>query len=311
MPRFSIVTAALTLLPLLSTSAFGAGCHFRATLGDRQIELFGTRHVLPQLPAFEPASLLQGQDVLALEVANGDGNQPGTLSVLWNSLSLFARDLPITAAQQAKLDRLLKRHEIPKGLANRLQPLVLSILLEQKARDPLGIKAEYGAEPLLTEAARALKIPVHSLESGYELMRQIQEMPEADQLKLLLKAVNGIDDGSFVKTEAAEIDRWVRCDVNGFEQEEAEAQTTGLQTLLGNHPGGRTPKMAEHIEALSQQHPKVFAAVGALHLFGDQGLIEQFKRRGYEISDVSARPEAVQATPTSVTESAAVAGAAR
>jgi uncharacterized protein len=69
-----------------------------------------------------------------------------------------------------------------------------------------------------------------------------------------------------------------------------QAWSDGDLATLGNYEGldrmARNQGMAEAVDRLHQQGKRVFAAVGILHMTGDQGLPKRLEKLGYAVERV-------------------------
>ena len=132
--------------------------------------------------------------------------------------------------------------------------------------------------------ARAMGKPVVGLETIKEQVDAVDLIPLEDQARMLLQQVR--TKGRSGHAEQA-LERYANGDLDGLLKlmvDEGMEGPTDKALLVD-----RNVRMTERALEQMRSHG-IFIAVGAAHLPGDQGLIEQFRRRGYTVMPVLREP---------------------
>lgn len=181
-------------------------------------------------------------------------------------------------------DRLRTRYGVPRATTAQLKPWAAYVYLSQPAR-PMGEIVDAA----LIRLARQQGLPVQPLETVEQQIAAMDAVPVASQLALLAALARDHD------TAMAEIDalveRYLAQDLAGLRRLEESAAR--------DDPALRQP-MADFIEQvldrrnghmLATLRPQLdaggaFAAMGALHLGGEQGLLARLVRAGWRVRRV-------------------------
>lgn len=136
----------------------------------------------------------------------------------------------------------------------------------------------------LQSVAVKLKKKVVGLETNMEQAESVGAMPLADQAKMLL---DFIDEGEKHDAEKAKIMVYYKeQNLDGMMKIAKESETTGdvdfvMNTLIGTRNDRFIKRLLPLLESSN-----VFCAVGALHLPGEYGMIEQLRRMGYKVEPI-------------------------
>ncbi len=234
--------------------------------------LLGTMHVRDQraFGAFERATaLLQECEVLALELDLG-GPQAGRPEVPGGpalralvspgKLSRLAQAF----SKQLGVDLNSVAHWPPSLVANWLQ---LQLLEEEQ---PLAL------DEALYEAAREMGKPVIGLESLGEQLEVMQRIPPAGSLQSILGLGRNLKAHRRAMRKMAE--SYAREDLPRLHRQ-AKRSIGGMRPLMLYD---RNARMAQRLAAHASGQ-RVFAAVGAGHLWGGKGMLRHLKHLGYSI----------------------------
>ena len=162
--------------------------------------------------------------------------------------------------------------------------LLLSMELERK-----GYRRDRGVEQALLDAAQQHGAPVTELESADYQLGLFDTMTPAQSEGYLKETLDGLRDGSAMRTVQAVVEAWASGDARALDGLLHDATTGGgvkaeftRRVLLGR----RNPEMVEHIEQLMGQGSVTFVGVGVLHLLGANGLPQLLAQRGYLVEQV-------------------------
>ena len=178
-----------------------------------------------------------------------------------------------------KTARAVSARGIPEVVLERMKPWAVATTLSMPLPETgmvLDLK--------LFQAAEQAGKQLHGLETIREQLDVFETMPESDQVVLLKDAVDNlevIDD-----MNAALLSAWKRRDLAAMMAISDDAMQSGDQRIARDFEQrliiDRNRLMAERIEP-HLERGGAFIAVGALHLPGDDGLLNLLERRGYTL----------------------------
>ncbi|MEG2154099.1 MAG: TraB/GumN family protein, partial [Burkholderiaceae bacterium] len=159
--------------------------------------------------------------------------------------------------------------------------------LALREAEAAGYSTQAAVESQLLAQARGR--PVDELE-GVELQfRLFDAATPAVQQAFLVETLDSVASGA-ARREVSEIARaWAHGDEAAVRAVLAEMQADpapGARFMAEQLIAGRHAAMLERIEYFTQQGGLPLVAVGSLHLFGAQGLIEALQRRGWRVTRV-------------------------
>jgi uncharacterized protein YbaP (TraB family) len=139
----------------------------------------------------------------------------------------------------------------------------------------------------LGKEAKDRSIPVYGLETVEEQLATFDEMPEEDQVALLASA---LAESARIEEYFAELlQNYVACDVAAIYGMMTESIRPGEEDLYARFEQRliveRNHRMAERL-AQRLGEGGAFIAVGALHLPGEQGILNLLTQQGFEVSRV-------------------------
>ncbi|HUO44227.1 MAG TPA: TraB/GumN family protein [Burkholderiales bacterium] len=225
-----------------------------------------------------------------------DGARTFTMEVSLDSANLLAlssrmvyddgRTLPDATGPELyrRIVPVMEQHGVPEALLPAFRPWAVTLLLEVPPQDSMEV-----LDFRLYQMAQEQHKPVYQLESADEQIAVFADMSDADQLTLLKDALDNYQNIA-QQTEqlvqaylARDLAQMWRIDQGavGDSADVADANQRFEQQLLDN----RNLRMAERMQPQLQQGG-AFVAVGALHLYGERGILELLQRRGYRVSRV-------------------------
>lgn len=269
------------LLWLCCGQALAAPALWSATRDHQQLWLFGSIHLGDQRMAPLPPALTQAlkqSRLLLMEVDPAQISMPQLVPLLtlggnetWNDR--LGRGLA------AELRRTASAHGL--GQLERLAPWFATLQLSQAKTRALGYTPELGIDGQIHRMAEQQGLPVRGLEPPslvFELMSRLNEA--------------GLED-DFVRhslDEMAEMDTHLNELVNAWQNGDEQA----LQALLSQQ---QNPELSAFIEQqlldrrnrlwleqlTTMDAPEVLVVVGALHLYGERGLIAGLTEHGFTL----------------------------
>ena len=270
-------------------SARDRGFLWRASKDGHTSYLYGTMHIGKldwSIPGPSVSAALRAVDTVALEL---DMLDPAIQQQMADALAAM-RPAALPPDLQQRLRRQAVADCIPYESVAKLAPefQIITLALAMARRD--GLEASYAADFVLAGVGHAAQKPVVSLETVAAQMRLLEsanaQEAEAtvrdglDQLEngearaVLVRLANTWANGDFA--DMNRYDDWCRC-------RETEIAREMMRRVLDE----RNPGLAERIDALHRGGKNVFAAVGTLHLIGENSLPALLRVRGYDVERVN------------------------
>ena len=248
--------------------------------------VFGTVHVAdPRVTALAPEvrKSFDGASTFAMEVLFDPAN---VLQAAQRMLYLDGRELPgvIGAELWERTAPLASVVGLPPEALRRFKPWAVAMLLSVPRENPENI-----LDVRLYRLALEQKKPVRELETVNEQIDTFEGLSESDQIALLRWAVANHETlrtsvqriiEAYLRRDLAELSRVSQEDI-ARDPGMKRLHTTLMQRLLDD----RNARMAERMEP-QLKSGRAFIAVGALHLYGDRGVLARLAARGYRVSRV-------------------------
>ncbi len=269
----------------------GEGLLWRVdTPGSEPSYLFGTIHLTddrvtklppPVIKALDSSQSLTGELILNAET------QRALMQVI---VLTGERDLEDILGSEL-YGRVLERTRpigMFDGSLRRLEPWVVMGMIglpaEEIARAATG---HLNVDQTLQEMARDRGIPLHALESVAEQADAIGGMPEADLVQIIREAVDMQPDLHALIEEL--IGFYLAQDLSGFHTRMVELSAgqdlDRLNRFMDRVLDMRNARMADRMAGVLAEG-NAFVAVGAMHLPGENGLLNLLEQRGHGITRV-------------------------
>ncbi len=284
--------AAQPLTPALfqaaAAQARDRGLLWRISRDGRTSWLYGTLHVGRAewlAPGPQVRDALQQSDVVAMELDPLDPAVQREMAAGLAAQPPRALPAPLRQRLRQRFDTdCLDAAALAQGPAE-MQAFTLVMMAGR--RD--GLEVTYGSELLLSVLARGAGRPVVSLESAALQLGALLARDDAEALAMVTDALDDLEAGriSPVLRKTAQV--WESGDLAELERyaQWCECMRTELdRRLMKRLLDDRNPGLAGRIDALHRDGRRVFAAVGALHMGGPQGLPVLLAARGYRVERV-------------------------
>jgi hypothetical protein len=269
------------------------GLLWRVSRDGRTSYLYGSMHVgtLDWIaPGPKLREALAASDMIALEV---DVTNPMIQRQAARASQQPAPALP--ADLRRRLDAQRDALCLQDSVFDRMHPVMQLTTLAVVSARYEGLDASFGSEITLAGLGKAMAKRVVSLES---VERQFAALipPGQDAAELEALVRSGIEQFEGDTTRAAVrrmSQAWDRGQLDDFENYQAWCgcvRHDADRRLLARLNDERNPALADGIAALHAQGHKVFAAIGALHMTGAQGLPKLLAQRGFTVERVSFAP---------------------
>lgn len=142
--------------------------------------------------------------------------------------------------------------------------------------------AEEVLDVQLQQAAEAAGCAIQPLETVESQMKAVDGIPLRDQAEMLLESIDEYDEQKAITEELKEC--YAKADLDCLNAVyRRESFTQSMDDGLVNR---RNEGMFEKLQPIVAEGRPVFCAVGALHLSGETGLINAFRRAGYSVKAI-------------------------
>ncbi len=267
--------------------------------GEKPSWLFGTMHMTdPRVTTLPPAAqkAYDDADTVIIETTEVLDQQKMMAAILKEpGLMMFTDNTTLSSLlspdDAAAVNKALDARGIPPASVARMKPWMLSAMVALPACE-LARKA--GGAPVLdvklAEDAKASGKAVEGLETVADQLRAMASLPLAFHMKGLVDTLklgdrmNDVNETMIVLYQRGDTGMFwplFRSVLPGDEDDPAgyaafeETMITSRNKVMVDHAG---PFLAKG---------NAFMAVGALHLPGSQGLVEDFRRAGYTVTAVN------------------------
>tara|TARA_B110000211_G_scaffold122404_1_gene141167 strand:- start:932 stop:1807 length:876 start_codon:yes stop_codon:yes gene_type:complete len=176
------------------------------------------------------------------------------------------------------------KNGIDTGHWQRFKPQMVCLMISLQELNKLGLTAQ-GVEQYLGDKALLEGKKITELETIDEQIHYVATMGQGNETALIMQTLEDL------KTLPNDLDTmstaWRTGDVQSL-------FNTGIQPMMENYPEVYRSLLVERnnnwlprIEQLIKQPDEKFILVGALHLIGEDGLLQQLAQRGYQVQPFS------------------------
>ena len=280
-----------SLLCAVSVSAQAEPAAWRVTGEDTgELLLLGSVHYLRQEDYPLPSNideLYQQADTLVMEL---DLDDLDTLSV--ENLFIEAGTLPPGSSLQPVLTpavyELAETRSAEFGLdlafATRLEPWLIAITLMDLGMNALGFNASRGLEQHLLRRATSDGKQVLGLETLEDQIHVFDQLSIKEQEALLLQTLNEIDSADDAMDEL--LNAWRDGRVNTLANE-LTANFEDFPILYRHLVIDRNERWLNPLRQLLETGERYLVVVGALHLVGDDSVIELLQHQGLSVIEIN------------------------
>ncbi len=275
---------------------FHSGLLWQAHKDETEITIFGTYHFSHEKTSSHLADLslmILGSDRVYLEVSNEDSKRLQEDLVQDRSLVFITKGptLPDLLGQDdwPRFSSAMRDRQIPNLLASQFKPVWAMMMLGiGPCEAQNGALDGHGIDKRIGELADSVDIPSRSLESYKQTLNMFDHLPIEEQLDILRLTLNAKDDPDdlaytlrkhYLSQDIAliwEFGRWQAKEM-GNEADFDEFE----DYLLTQRNKNWVKDMLPDIDGL-----KVFMAVGAAHLPGQNGVLTLLQEQGYTIEAI-------------------------
>lgn len=293
--KLAALTAAADAVP------FPRGNYWRATKGDATVTLIGTYHFDdprhdPTLATITP--VIQSASTVLVEAGPEEekalkdliARDPGKMMIMDGPTLL--EQLPPEVWTQ--LSQALSQRGIPGFMAAKLQPWYVAVLLSVPPCAMAQMQDPKGLDGLVIDTAEAAGVPVRGMEPFDTVFKIFGEMTQAEMVAMIqstLAVEPQAEDysatlaDSYFAGESRIIWEYMR-DVSyampGYTRAQVDAEFARMEQLL---MVSRNQAWIPVITKAAADGP-VFAAFGALHLSGENGVLNLLQNEGFTLEQL-------------------------
>ena len=259
---------------------------------DNSLYLLGSFHLLKEgdypLPA-EVDRAFDDAESLLFEVDPQAMASPETVATMQKYMAYEGDARLSTALPKRTLEKLETMLSASGGSVAALEhsePWAVSLGLVLGITQSMGFRPDLGVDRHLMERAAKAGKPTGGLETVEDQFRAMDSVPHAEQAKGLEEF---LDDPRKMVQQMGEMHAWWRAgDVGRLDAEmraEMEKETPETYRLLNvARNQAWLPQVEKRLTESKSEDTLV--VVGALHLLGEDGLVEQLRGKGYTVERV-------------------------
>ena len=293
--KLAALTAAADAVP------FPRGNYWRATKGDATVTLIGTYHFDdprhdPTLATITP--VIQSASTVLVEAGPEEekalkdliARDPGKMMIMDGPTLL--EQLPPEVWTQ--LSQALSQRGIPGFMAAKLQPWYVAVLLSVPPCAMAQMQDPKGLDGLVIDTAEAAGVPVRGMEPFDTVFKIFGEMTQAEMVAMIqstLAVEPQAEDYSATLADSYfagesriiwEYMRDVSYSMPGYTRAQVDAEFARMEQLL---MVSRNQAWIAVITKAAADGP-VFAAFGALHLSGENGVLNLLQNEGFTLEQL-------------------------
>ncbi|SFQ39708.1 TraB/GumN family protein [Variovorax sp. 770b2] len=276
------------------------GMLWRIERDGRTSWLYGTIHIgraewVRPGPTVQKA--LAQSDALALEI---DARDEATARVMGQPADPALLSRMLSGERARRLDRQNAEACVPPGATAKLQPILQVSALAGLVARADGLYPEFGVDETMAVSARNGNKPIFALENAADQVKALTGDSEAEETEQVDAALDELESGKLRGQMKELADVWARSDADKLARYADWCdclRTPAEQRLMKRLLDDRNPGLADGIERMHAGGKGVFAAVGALHMIGAQGLPALMAKRGFTVTPVLTSAQAQTAVP--------------
>jgi len=191
----------------------------------------------------------------------------------------------LSAAQWQALQEYAAQHGLDLAAMDDVKVwfVALGISLQEMARE--GLDPELGLDRHFMQQARRAGKPTDGLETAGEQIRLLDGMDLEEQRQMLAEALDDARDGN---RESRQLhDAWRAGDAHRLWTEMAAEMKQRYPALYRNINVERNDRwVPKLVQQLQPGQGTTLVVVGALHLLGEDGVVEKLRARGYPVERI-------------------------
>jgi hypothetical protein len=266
---------------------------------DNEIYLLGSFHMLK--PTDYPLSkdvdgAFDDAETVVFELSPEEMSSPALgmamgQAALRRDGTMLDSELPAPVAEKLRAwnetnAASLQKMGLPPQVFQMFEPWFVGLTISIVEMNKLGLDPAIGLDMHLSDRARRASKPTLGLEQGSEQIAVFDGMGKDEQLQFLEESLNEADDAT-VEIEKLH-DAWRRGDATGLWNGMAAEMRTEYPALYRRINVARNdawvPKLQRMLDG--ETGDDTLVVVGALHLLGDDGVVEKLRAKGYTVERI-------------------------
>ncbi|WP_299043377.1 TraB/GumN family protein [uncultured Tateyamaria sp.] len=282
----------------VASMPYPEGNHWQATRGDQTIALIGTMHLHDArmgaiVDRLRPT--IAGADLLLVEITSDE--EAAMLNAIATDPSIaFLTDGPslidlVAPDVWTELAAAVQKRGVPPFMAAKYQPWFLSLTLALAPCAAADVQAgKPGLDKQIIGAADAADVPVAGLETFREVFDLMASDPLEEQLRFLpltIQMERTVNDAtattiaSYFEERHGELLAFSQVFTRGQIDIAADEFDALFDEMMGMLLDQRNLMWMDRIDQRTERN--IVIAVGAAHLSGETGLLNQLALRGYTV----------------------------
>jgi uncharacterized protein YbaP (TraB family) len=260
---------------------------WRITDEDSEIWLFGSVHLLPENltwdgPRWRAAFAAADEFVTETDTSAEAGAAFPQLAARYGALPVGERlSDQLSAEDRERLDRATALTGLDRAGLEQVRPWLAALQLSYGYAQRIGHRADLGVEAVLAVRARAEGKRLSFFETPEEQVRILADLAPEDEARFLSVTLRQIEEESDTMRV---LDRaWARGDVATLDRALAEEWEEGGAAVHEAVVLRRNRVWADEIEQRLEGSGRIFIAVGAAHLIGDDSVVDLLRTRGVAV----------------------------
>jgi len=260
---------------------------WRIADADSEIWLFGTVHVLPRDVDWRSARVARAfarAETIVFETdVDSDGRAAFDALVRAEGRLPSGESLNARLAQQdrERLARIAGRLGLNMAALDQLRPWLAALQVSLAFAQAAGGDPAAGVESVLKPEAEAARKTLRYLEQPEDQIRALSTLSPEAELRFLSATLRQIEDDAGAIGEIDAV--WARGDVAALapllHEQLSEAGPEVSAAIITD----RNTRWTEEIAGMLAGEGRVFVAVGAAHLVGDDSVVAQLRARGIAV----------------------------
>jgi uncharacterized protein YbaP (TraB family) len=282
-----LLRAELVALLLLATNAWADPAVWRvSTSEDSELWLLGSVHYLREQDHPLPdviERLYARADALVMEI-DLDDLDPASIQTQFMLAALLPTSSQLSNVVDADVYRLAESTAGSLGLdiaaLARVEPWLVALTLMDLGMTQLGYRSDQGLEQYLLERAQRDRKPIYGLETVTDQVRVFDGLTPAEQEALLEQTLFELDSAGREMDEL----------LTAWRDGSLATLTDKLSASFEEFPGlyetlviDRNRNWLPELERLAAQPGRHLVVVGALHLVGENSVVDLLRERGLSV----------------------------
>jgi len=276
----------LALCLLSSLSAHAASPVWAVRGAHNTVYLAGSIHMLPPddaalPPGFERAYTDSVRLVMELDLGKFDPVEAMTWMMDHGTLPAGTNLRGVLGEQRyGRVSAAAIGLGLPMAALDSLAPWVVGIEISDLAYEHEGYDPEQGVEEQLVRRAEKDGKPTAGLETMPEELSSLTGLSSADQIRMLDQTVDDLKD---LKSDMRDVtSAWRRGDAARLAAL-LSSEYNSFPSLYKPLVTDRNRRWLPQLEELLRANDNSLVVVGALHLVGQEGLLDLLRKKGYQI----------------------------